>query len=460
MNKGRILIIDDQELTQWSLNQKLTLWGYEVDSAFNGEDGLKKVLNNLYDLVLLDLKLPDINGIDILQQIKQIAPEVPVIIITAHVEYEDAISAIRYKAYDFIPKPISFDHLELSMSNAIEANQLKQQIELIRKENQRIYGFSNIVAISQAMKEIVSLAKKIAKSNIASLLLQGESGTGKDIIAKAIHYESNRSNKPFIPINCSALPATLIESELFGYVKGAFTDAKSNKKGVLELANGGTVFLDEISEMELSSQAKLLRVLEEQKFRPLGSLNEISVNVLFIAASNKNLIECIQKNTFRIDLYYRLNVMTINMPPLRKRVEDIPALINEFIKYYNERFKKNIKGISKEAEKILLNYSWPGNVRELKNIIEHAMILEEEPFITEKYLLIKDPTFNPIKTLNDSVFHQLLNDGYKLKNIEKALLEEAINKANGNKTKAANLLGISRDIIRYKLKKYGIKFLR
>lgn len=448
--KGKILIIDDQELLQWSIKQKLEKWGYEADSAYNGKEGLNKLSEQSYDLILLDIKLPDANGIELLQNIKNWDNDLPVIIITAHGEYEDAIAAIRYKAYDFIPKPINFDHLELSILNAIESYKLKKEIREIKEENKKLYGFSAIVAQSQPMKEIIALAHKLAKTNVSTILLQGESGVGKDLLAKAIHYESNRGNYPFLAINCSALPETLIESELFGYVKGAFTDAKNNKKGILELADKGTVFLDEINEMKLSSQAKLLRVLEEQKFRPLGSLKEININVLIIAASNKNLLECVKNGTFREDLFYRLNVMVINIPPLRERKEDIIELANNFIKRYNNKLRKNIKGLSKESEKILLEYDYPGNVRELKNIIEHAMILEDSELIHPCHLPIN--LFRSFKNNN----HILSDDNLSLIDLEKEAIRRAMEKTKGNKTQAARLLKISRDILRYKLKKYGL----
>lgn len=450
--KGKILIIDDQELLQWSIKQKLEKWGYESDAAYNGKEGLNKLSEQSYDLVLLDIKLPDANGIELLQKIKNWDNDLPVIIITAHGDYQDAIAAIRYKAYDFIPKPINFDHLELSIYNAIEAYKLKKEIKEIKEENKRLYGFSTIVAQSRSMKEIISLAHKLAKTEVSTILLQGESGVGKDLLAKAIHYESKRSNYPFLAINCSALPETLIESELFGYVKGAFTDAKTNKKGILELADGGTVFLDEISEMKLSSQAKLLRVIEEQKFRPLGSLKEININVLIIAASNKNLMECVKNGTFREDLFYRLNVMVINIPPLRERKEDIIELAYTFIRSYNTKLRKNIKGLSKEADKILLNYHYPGNVRELKNIIEHAMILEEGELITPAHLPII--LFNTNQG-NKPILSNAI-DNLSLRDLEKEAISIAMERAKGNKTQAAKLLKISRDILRYKLKKYGL----
>jgi len=453
--KGRILIIDDQQLLQWSIKQKLDKWGYDTEVASTGQEGLNKINDHSFDLVLLDIKLPDANGIDILQTLKNNEPDMPVIIITAHGAYEDAIAAVRYKAFDFVPKPINFDHLELSINNAVESYHLKCEIKGIQEEKRKEFGFSTIVAQSQVMKDIITFGQKVSKSYVSTILLQGESGTGKDLIAKAIHYESPRGKKPFLAINCSALPETLIESELFGYSKGAFTDAKANKKGILELADGGTVFLDEISEMKIASQAKLLRVLEEQKFRPLGSIYEINIDILILAASNKNLKECVQNNTFREDLYYRLNVMVISLPPLREHPEDIMELSYHFITFYNNKLRKNIKGLTKESEKILLNYKWPGNVRELKNVIEHAMILEDADVIT--------PEFIPVNINNLSStgnFEAFLNDiqssSLSLKEIEKEAVQYAIIKAKGNKSRAARLLKISRDMLRYKLKKHGL----
>ncbi|MFQ6083919.1 MAG: sigma-54-dependent transcriptional regulator [Candidatus Aminicenantia bacterium] len=453
MNK-KILIVDDEELIRWTLRQKLTKWGYEVIETDNGQNVLNICFKDSPDLVLLDVKLPNDNGTIILKRLKKKFPELPVIMITAYSVIEDAINAFRLGAYDFITKPFNFEELQNTIKNALEAFSLKKEIASYKEKEKKEFSLDQIIGESKEIEEVKKLVKTVAESEASIILLEGESGTGKDLISKVIHYHSRRNNNPYVALNCSALPDALLESELFGYEKGAFTDAKSQKKGLVELADGGTFFLDEISTMKLSLQAKLLRFLETQTFKRLGGLKDISVDLRIITATNQNLEQACQEGKFRKDLFYRINVCPIFIPPLRERKEDIIPLAHYFISDYNLKFRKQIKGLKKEAENLFLNYEWPGNVRELKNAIERAMIFEEGNYLSAKYL--------PIKLNSSSINREMLpleisKKGISLKEIEKQLIIKSLKATKGNQTKAAKLLDISRDAFRYKMKKFNLK---
>jgi len=371
---------------------------------------------------------------------------------------DETIAALRGGAYDFIGKPINLEELQVAIRNGIEANRLRKQINLFRRERAQQFSFSQIVGNSSAMREMLALANKVAESEVSSVLLQGESGTGKDLVAKAIHYHSSRAENPFIAINCAALPSTLIESELFGYEKGAFTDAKARKEGLFEQAESGTLFLDEIGELELSLQAKLLRVLEEGAFRRVGGLKDLPLNVRVIAASNRDLKTESEAGRFRVDLFYRLSVIQIDIPPLRERGDDIRVLAEHYITSFRSRLRKHVDRISPEALEAFARYRWPGNVRELRNVIERAIILEDSDEITIKYLP-RGLTENfrvagETSSTKGTGYPVLLPaEGISLENVEMSLVRQALERSGGNQTKAAHLLDISRDQLRYRMKK-------
>jgi DNA-binding NtrC family response regulator len=470
MPSEKILIVDDERLVRWSLRQKCEEWGYHVAEAEAGEPGLKVAQHESPDLVLLDVRLPDMSGLDVLEQLKKNGDARAVIMITADPQLEDIKIALKLGAYDFVGKPLDFDELEVAIKNALEASRLRHEVQSLRGEMQRRSGYHNVVGISGKMTELMSFVRKVAASEATTILIQGESGTGKDLIAKAIHYESRRAEKPFVAINCSAIPETLMEAELFGHEKGAFTDAKQMKKGLFEVADGGTLFLDEIGELSPLLQAKLLRVLEDQVIRRVGGVRDMQVDVRVIAASNRDLEKAVRDGQFRQDLYYRLAIIAIFIPPLRDRKEDILPLVTHFIDRYNRTFKKNVRGITEATRRLLMNHSWPGNVRELKNTIERAMILEDEQQLRPIYL-----PFSVAETGGLTAFErtapvdpgQMLANGRtlpklyipeggtSLEEVERAMVEIAMRQAAGNQTQAARLLDISRDALRYKLKKFG-----
>src|SRR6476659_1234276 len=373
-------------MIRWSLGEALRGWGYQPVEADTATAALALFDAEAPNAVLLDINLPDGSGLDVLRQIRRRQSDAVVIMITANVLVDETIAALRGGAYDFIGKPINLDELQVAIRNGIEAGRLRKEISLFRRERLQQFSFDQIVGQSPSMREMLELAHKGAESEVSSVLLQGESGTGKDLVAKAIHYHSTRANSPFIAINCAALPGTLIESELFGYEKGAFTDAKARKEGLFEQAEGGTLFLDEIGEIELSLQAKLLRVLEEGAFRRVGGLRDIPFDARIIAASNRDLKSESEANRFRLDLYYRLSVIQIDMPSLHERGEDVLLLTEHYIDAFSKRLRKRVEGIAPEVAAAFRRYEWPGNVRELRNVIERALILEDEEMITMKYI--------------------------------------------------------------------------
>ena len=386
MPAEKIMIVDDERLVRWSLRQKCDEWGYTVTEADTGEAGLRLAHEVSPDLVLLDVRLPGITGIEMLDQLKKNGDARSVIMITADPRLDDVKAALKLGAYDFVGKPIDFDELQVAIRNALEATSLRHEVQALRSEARVRVGYDSVVSASPKMTELMNFVKKVAASEATTILIQGESGTGKDLIAKAIHYESTRRDKPFVAVNCSAIPETLMEAELFGYEKGAFTDAKQLKKGLFEAADGGTLFLDEIGELSPLLQAKLLRVLEDQVIRRVGGIRDLQVDVRMIAASNRDLEKAVRESQFRQDLYYRLAIIAIFIPPLRDRTEDILPLVDFFIDRYNRRFKKSIRGLTDQTRSLILMHNWPGNVRELRNTIERGMILEEEAYLRPVYL--------------------------------------------------------------------------
>jgi two-component system response regulator AtoC len=473
MAHAKILIVDDEKLVRWSLRQKCQQWGYQVVEAEAGEPGLRLAQEESPDLILLDVRLPDLSGLEVLEKLKQSGEVRPVIMITADPQLDDAKAALKLGAYDFVGKPLDFDELGVTIQNALEATRLRTEVESLRGEVRRHTGYHDVVGVSRKITELMNFVRKVAASEASTILIQGESGTGKDLIAKAIHYQSSRQEKPFVAINASAIPETLMEAELFGHEKGAFTDAKAMKKGLFEMADGGTLFLDEIGELSPFLQAKLLRVLEDQIIRRVGGVRDIQVNVRVIAASNRDLERAVRENQFRQDLYYRLAIISIFIPPLRERKEDILPLVDFFVDHYNRKFRKSIRGVSDETRRLLLNCDWPGNVRELKNAIERAMILEEETLLRPNNLpfAVSQPHASvtafehasspPVggKPLPNGRWLPPLaipEGGTSLEEVERALVELALRQADGNQTHAARLLDISRDALRYKMKKFGL----
>jgi two-component system response regulator AtoC len=455
----QILVVDDDQAIRWTLREALQSWGFEPVEAETVAEAVKQFKTESPAAVLLDIDLPDGSGLDVLREIKREQPETIVIMITGSVHVENTISALRGGAYDFIAKPIVLEELRVTIRNAIEARHLRREVEQVRKERAREFNFRLIIGESPAMKKMLGLAAKVAESEVSSVLLQGESGTGKDLVAKAIHYGSQRADYPFVAVNCAALPATLIESELFGYEKGAFTDAKARKEGLFEQAEGGTLLLDEIGELELSLQAKLLRVLEEGAFRRVGGLRDIPLDVRVLAASNRDLKTESEAGRFRLDLYYRLSIIQIDIPPLRERGDDVLLLSNYYIETIGTRLKrgKKITGLAPETRDVFRKYHWPGNVRELRNVIERALILEDSDEITTEYLpaglttasRLSPPGGAPQATTRFVLPHE----GISLDEAELSFVRQAIERSGGNQTRAAELLGISRDQLRYRLKK-------
>jgi DNA-binding NtrC family response regulator len=431
-------------------------WNYAPFEAGTVAEARTVFENEEPSVVLLDIDLPDGSGLDVLHEIKEKSPETIAIMITGNVDVENTIAALRGGAHDFIGKPVRLEELRVTLRNAIEMRHLRREIKQVRNERSRQFSFEQIIGESPSIRRSIELAQRVALSDVSSILLQGETGTGKDLFARAIHYASERAHAPYLAINCAALPANLIESELFGYEKGAFTDAKAKKEGLFEQTHGGTIFLDEIGEMELGLQAKLLRVLEESTFRRVGGLRDIHFDARIIAASNRDLKKTAEQENFRLDLYYRLSVIQVDIPPLRERSEDVLLLAQHYIEKANQKRRgKMLKGISKEAAQIFRNYAWTGNVRELRNVIERASILEDGEWVTTAHL--------PLDLLQKSGESNgraysginLPAEGIALETVEFELARQALERTGGNLTRAARLLHISRDQLRYKLKKSG-----
>jgi two-component system response regulator AtoC len=455
----KILVIDDEKLIRWTLEQHLVKEGYDVSTVESAEKGLELINEDAPDLILLDNRLPEMSGLELLERINVAERGLMVIMITAYGMVETAVKAMKHGAYDYISKPFNLEEITFVIKKALEAGSLRTQVKQLRQE------FSGtvdaIIGECDEMTQLKNMIRKIAKSDATTVLIQGESGTGKELVAKALHYSSARADKPFMAINCAALPVTLLESELMGHEKGAFTDAKTSKKGLFELADGGTVFLDEIGDMNMSMQAKLLRMLEEKTFKRVGGVKDIKVDVRVVSATNQELVKAMNEGQFRKDLYYRLQVVPIFLPPLRERGRDISLLANHFIEYFNRECHKNVRGISKEAEQILLTHLWPGNVRELKNVIERAMILDIDNEILTEHLsrdildgkpVISAPSETPV-SLEGFV---IPDTGLSIEDVENALVRKALDMAGGNQTKAAQLLKMPRDAFRRRMKRFGI----
>jgi len=452
----RLLIIDDEENMRHMLTNMLNKSGYLVDTASDGAEALEMVDRVLYDFILCDLKMPKMSGMEFIESARDKLWATTVIMMSAYGSIDTAIEAMKLGAYDFISKPFKSDEVLLTLKKAEERESLKRENRWLKERIRKIqekYNFGEMVAKSRAMQSVFKLAEKVARYN-TTVLVCGDSGTGKELIARGIHFRGDRSKKQLVPVNCGGIPENLLESELFGYVKGAFTGADRNKKGLFQEADGGTIFLDEIGELPLSLQVKLLRVLQENEIRPVGSSKTMKVDVRIIAATAKYLEEEVRQGTFREDLFYRLNVLSIKLPPLRERPEDIPLLCRHFIDKLTISLGKDIKGITPAAMSVLLGYDWPGNVRELENVIERAVVLAEEPNLLPENFSLAAGTREGTDSF-DGVF-----EGYSLKKARKIMEEELITRAlkatNGNRTHASRILEISHPSLLSKIKAYNI----
>ena len=449
MAKPTILVVDDEALIRWSLTERLKSEGYEVLEAETGAAALEQLPEGI-DLVLLDYKLPDTDGVAVLRKIKEFDQDILVIMLTAFASVETAVEAMKLGAYHFANKPFNLDEVVATVERALETTRLRREVRQYRTNAARPYSLQSIVGSSPAMTALRQLVARVATSPASTVLLTGESGTGKDLVAKIIHYTSDRASRSFMNITCSALPEQLLESELFGHERGAFTDARLQKRGLLETADGGTVFLDEIGEMVPALQAKLLRFLEEKAFKRVGGAHDIRVDVRVVAATNRNLEEEVAKGRFRSDLYYRLNVLPIAIAPLRAHAEDIPLLVEYFIDGFNSEFRKRLLGASPSAYAALQHYGWPGNVRELRNVVERAMLLSDAERLEARDFAALSTTASPGEDF------ELPAKGVDLEALERSLVSQALKRAGGNQTKAAALLGLNRDQIRYRIEKFGL----
>ena len=447
----KILVADDEPSHRQMIEAVLAAEGYEVTQAEDGQAAISAIEDRFYDLVIMDIRMPNVDGIQALQKIKQISPDIPVIIMTAYASVGTAVDALKSSAYDYLIKPLDIEELKILVAKALHHHQLEQENIYLKERLNDRFDFSNIIGHSPAMKKLFETMALVAPSE-ATVIIVGESGTGKELIANAIHQNSPRKDRPFIKVNCAALPETLLESELFGHEKGAFTGAIARKQGRFQLAHKSSIFLDEIAEMAPATQAKILRVLQEREFEPVGSTQTIKVDTRVIAATNKNLEEEIREGRFREDLYYRLNVVTVDVPPLHLRREDIPILADFFLKPYAEKNRRLIKGFTPRATDLLMRYDWPGNVRELENIIERAVIMSRGEVITP----MEFP--NDIQELDEELKDSQINltPGRSLKEVEKAMILRTLEETGGNRTHAAKILGITRRTLQLRLKDYGI----
>jgi two-component system response regulator PilR (NtrC family) len=457
MLKEKILAVDDEQSMREFLDIMLKREGYHVSLASNGEEVSKLIEKDIFDLILLDIRMPKMDGIAVLKKIKALSPETIVIMITAYASTDTAIQAMKEGAYDYVTKPFKVEEIKFIIKNALEKKNLQKENILLKQVVRDRYHFENIVGQSPKMLALYDFLEKVAPTK-TNILITGESGTGKELVAKSIHYNSPRKEKPFVTLNCGAIPEPLIESELFGHMKGAFTDAIATKKGLFEMADEGTILLDEISELPLLMQVKLLRVLQDKEFKRVGGTEDIRVDIRIIAATNKDLEEAMREKRFREDLYYRLNVIQIKLPALRERKEDIPPLTTHFLKKYSEELHKDISRISPEALRLLLHYDYPGNVRELQNIIERAVALENGPELTAQNL--NSYLGEQLYLKKGPIDLDIPNEGIDLEKVmedlERSLLMKALERTNGIKKKAAELLNINFRSMRYRLEKYGL----
>ena len=450
MKKSVILLIDDDDSLRRVMEFSLTEAGHTVQTAASGEDGLRLFEKGNFDAVITDITMPGMSGMEVLAKVRQRVPTIPVIVITAYGTIESAVEAMKQGAFDYITKPFNRDELRLTLEKAIKMRRLEKENVELRAEVTDRYSFESIICSSEKMKEVLDLAGRVAASD-ASLLITGESGTGKELLAKGVHFNSRRANGPFVAVNCAAIPEALIESELFGHVKGSFTGAVRDKEGKFELADGGTLFLDEIGDLRIDLQAKILRALQEREVDRIGGGKPVSVDVRVIAATNKDIERAVKDGAFREDLYYRLNVITLFIPPLRDRKEDIPVLAGHFLKKFNTEADVRMDA---SALSVLTAYGWPGNVRELENVIERASVLKRGLLITREELPEK---LKKEKMGVEGIILNIPEHGISLEELEKKLIIKALEKHKGNQTRAAEFLGITRPTLIYRMEKFSLK---
>jgi len=457
MTKQKILVVDDEKSMCDFLEIMLQKEGYEVTSTTSGEKALELLDDNLYSMVLTDVRMPGVDGFEVLRKTKEASPDTVVIMITAYGSPEGAVTAIKEGAYDYVTKPFRVEEVKLTIKKSLERSSLIKENIRLRQAVEERYKFWNLIGKSPKMQRVYELVEKVSQTK-ANVLITGESGTGKELVAKAVHYNSARKDCSFVTLNCGAIPENLLESELFGHMKGSFTGAIANKRGLLEMAESGTLFMDEIGELPLPLQVKLLRVIQEREFKRVGGTEDIKVDVRIISASNQDLQQKVALGGFREDLFYRLNVIQIKIPPLRERKEDIPLLVNHFVRKYSADTGKEIEGISPEALELLLGYDFPGNVRELENIIERSITLETLPTIAERHIRSYLNERMISKSIPPSL--EIPEDGMDLnkvvEDLEKAFILKALEYTGGVKKKAAEILGMNFRAMRYKLAKYGL----
>jgi two-component system response regulator HydG len=446
----RILIVDDDAAHRLALKATLGQAGYEISEAEDGDVAVRMVEESVFDLILLDLRMKNMDGVEALKRIKAISPGVPVIIMTAFATVKTAVETLKMGAFEYLTKPLDMNEVLHVVDKALRYYELEAENEALKSRVGEQFDFSNIIGRSPKMRDVFEVLALAAPSD-ATILILGESGTGKELIANAIHQNSPRRERPFVKVNCAALPENLLESELFGHERGAFTGATSQRKGRFELADGGTIFLDEIGDMSPATQAKILRVLQEQEFERVGGSKTLRVNVRVIAATNKNLEEEVQKGTFRQDLYFRLSVVTVELPPLRERREDIPVLADHFLKKYAEKNQRLIRGFAPKSMDLLMRYQWPGNVRELENVVERAVIL-----CRGEYILPECLPKQFLDLMGEGESDSGVRPGRSIKEVEKELILKTLEQTGGNRTRAAEILGITRRALQYKLKDYGV----
>lgn len=446
----KILIADDEKNMIWAMKKALKDERYRLITASDGEEAVKLTMDEEPDLILLDLRMPKLDGMEALKEIRRMDDKIPVIMLTAHGTMESAVEAMKLGALDYLSKPFDIDELKIIIERALDIGNMQQQIAFLTEELERSTGKS-IIGSSEKMNEVLEIVNRVANSN-ATVLITGESGTGKELIANAIHYNGSRRDKPYIKVNCGALPEGLLESELFGHEKGAFTGAVARKPGRFERAEGGTIFLDEVGELTPAVQVKLLRILQEKEFERVGGIETIKANVRVIAATNRDLREMVNQGTFREDLFYRLNVIPIELPPLRQRKADIPSLIDHFVERFCKEMGRNKISFDKEAIDILINYPWKGNIRELENVIERIVILNQGEQVS-KMALPKEV----ISQNSDGKVFELPEQGIDLDQLEKSFIEQALRRTDNNQTQAAKLLGITRHTLIYRMEKHGMK---